>query len=424
MTMPRLAKLFIFLLGIVIAGCSFGHEEYSASKDYHLPDGAPLVLEVNDFGRFWNRAKAEEALNQIAQATTNTNTVVLVFVHGWRHNAKADDGNLEDFIKTVNEMKSTLSSDGYIKDRQELGLKNDIKVISLYVGWRGKSLPSKLDLLTFWGRKSAAETVGDGDLREFLWKLQKLYMERNKAKETFMGLVTIGHSFGGQVVFKAVTETFEKDLTDVIAATKGERNLEGKLRANSIASGFGDMTVLINPALEAYQYERIHRLTQQLAFTPSQAPVLLVVSANNDWPRQNLFPWGRRLTKPFRPWFPDDDDQEQLWYTALGEYAPQQTHTLKQIQASEDSDYEGCKADFTGEITLGHAVLQPKKDIPRQPFAPVVVAYTASEIIDGHNEIFQGDFITFLTKYIAYVEGKRICLIRNAPPDPSCGLNH
>lgn len=35
---------------------------------------------------------------------------------------------------------------------------------------------------------------------------------RTDSKTPFMGMVTFGHSFGGQVVFKAVAETIEKEL--------------------------------------------------------------------------------------------------------------------------------------------------------------------------------------------------------------------
>lgn len=285
-------------------------------------------------------------------------------------------------------------------------------MLGLYIGWRGQSLPDGLNYLTFWGRKSAAETVGDGDLREFLWKLQKLYMARNTSKDTFMGLVTVGHSFGGQVVFKAVTETFERDLLDVIDHAKGTGKSEGKHQAKEIVSGFGDMTVLINPALEAFQYERIHRLTQQLSFTQAQAPVLLVVSSENDWARQFWFQWGRMFTRPFRPSFPDDE-QENLWLTALGEYRPQLTHDLKQSKAGQGITDSLCTVDLSSENTLGPGALVPISGL-HQPYSPVVVAYTSSSLVDGHNGIFEKSFASFLTHYITHVEGKRIC-IRNTP---------
>ena len=39
-------------------------------------------------------------------------------------------------------------------------------------------------------------------------------MERNNgdSKTAFMGLLTVGHSFGGQALFKAISGAFELDL--------------------------------------------------------------------------------------------------------------------------------------------------------------------------------------------------------------------
>ncbi len=286
-----------------------------------------------------------------------------------------------------------------------------------YVGWRGQSLPMPLDCFTFWGRKAAAERVGDGDLREFFVKLQKLYMDRNSNPSpdtpTFMGLVTIGHSFGGQVLFKAVSGAFEKDLINAVVSAAD--NKQAKLQ--EIVSGLGDMTVLLNPALEAFQYERIDRLTRRVGFYELQAPVLVTVSAENDSARQFWFPLGRYVNFLFRPWFKSDVEKD-LWMTALGEYEPQQTHTLEEQKhlpsTIEEKIYTGCAIkhmDFTAHLVLGHAKFSPK--VSRHvAYSPAVIAYTDNELVDEHNGIFGKTFHDFLTDYVALAEGKRICLIR------------
>jgi hypothetical protein len=38
------------------------------------------------------------------------------------------------------------------------------------------------------------------------------------------------------------------------------------------------------------------------------------------------------------------------------------------------------------------------------------VIYTHDKIIDGHNGVFDSGFLDFLSKYIAYMEGKRVVL--------------
>lgn len=293
----------------------------------------------------------------------------MVFIHGWHHNADEEDKNFKNFHDSLEQLQTRLGKPSYIDARKRLKLKDDIQVIGLYVGWRGRSLPWILDYATFWTRKSAAERVGDGDLREFLSKLQKLYIKRNEKQAatdaTFMGLVTVGHSFGGQVLFKAVSGSLERDLMDALARGTPEP-ATGKIKISEIVSGFGDITVLLNPALEAFQYVRTDRLTKSIAFTERQTPVFLTVSAEDDSARKHLFRIGRNLNMLFRPTFPDNTGKE-LWTTALGEYGPQQTHTLEKTSlptAIDDSLYDECrikKVDFSARLVPGEAEPQPQK---------------------------------------------------------------
>lgn len=402
-------------------GCDYGHKKYRSTGDTTISDAAPHVLEIDDYGRFWDTSAAEATLEAISAASLKKNTVLMVFIHGWHHNAKKDDPNLVNFRQSLEQLQGRLDGADYADARKRLKLKEDIQVIGLYVGWRGRSLPGILDYATFWTRKSAAERVGDGDLREFLSKLQKLYIKRNEnpagSDGTFMGLVTVGHSFGGQVLFKAVSGSLERDLMDAMARGTTDPAL-GRIRISEIVSGYGDITVLLNPALEAFQYDRTDRLTKNITFTERQTPVLLTVSAEDDSARKHLFRIGRNLNMLFRPTFPDDKGKE-LWTTALGEYGPQQTHTLEKTNLSttiKDALYDNCDikgVDFSAPLVLGKADLQPQKD-RSQPYSPVVVAYTSNQLVQEHNGIFGETFSEFMTDYVANIEAKRLCLIRES----------
>lgn len=413
--------LFVAFIMCLLVGCDYGHKQYRQGRDIPPPGTTPLVIEIDDYGRFWNPKTADATLDAIAEASSNKNTVVMTFIHGWHHNASDCDENFQNFHHSLGQLQKRLDEPAYKEARKLLNLKEDIQVIGLYVGWRGRSLPSFLDYATFWARKSAAERVGDGDLREFLTKLQKLYIKRNEKQDnsdtTFMGLVTVGHSFGGQVLFKAVSGSLERDLIDALSRGTKDQAVQ-KISLTEIVSGFGDMTVLLNPALEAFQYERIHRLTQSSIFTRRQTPVLLTVSAEDDSARKYWFPLGRNLNLLFRPTFPDDEGKE-LWTTALGEYIPQQTHELKKTDSPTDlpdSLYNECRIkyeDFSENHILGNAELKPKKE-RAQPNSPVVIAHTSNKIVHEHNGIFGETFSEFMTDYVANIEAKRLCLIRES----------
>ena len=411
-------SVFAACIALFVVSCDYGHRQYRPSTGPVSTSGASMVVEVDDFGRFWDREAANATLDEISGTSLNRNTVVLVFIHGWHHNAAETDENVQNFQNTLRHVRDTISKPEYIEVRKLLNLNEDLQVMGLYVGWRGRSLPGWLDYLTFWGRKSTAERVGDGDLREFFVKLQNIYMQRNEHPDktkTYMGLVTVGHSFGGQVLFKAIAEALENDLTKAVARAGGPQ--PGKPTVLSeIVSGLGDMTVLLNPALEAFQFERIDRLTTQTSFHPFQTPVILTISAEDDRARKIWFPVGRTLNLPFRPMFPNDD-VKQLWLRALGEYEPQRTHTLEttdQPSSVSDALYRGCqiqKVDFTDTLTLNGSQLKPNGS-HNVGYSPVVVAYTSNKLIQEHSGIFGETFRDFLTDYVAFIQGKRMCLIR------------
>lgn len=397
---------------IILSGCSYGHKQYdpSATNGQPASDGL-LAIEVADYGRFWDPDAGNRLYKYIKKESAGKNLVLITFIHGWHHNADVADDHRIAFQKTVLKLQEKVSTSEYAESRAALSLQRQVKVIGLYVGWRGRSLPCVLDYLTFWGRKAAAERVGGGDLRELLLRLHNLYEERNSPViDTFMGMVTIGHSFGGQIALRTVAELLEREL------------LDGKSRPEGVR-GLGDVTVLLNPAVEAHQYERIHRLAKEdRKFAGTQSPVLLTVSANNDWARNWPFRFGRMVSRLFRASFPTDGEAQQ-WTQALGMYTPQHTHLLK-ITNRTDTIREGVDSkelDFSRDHVIAHVALNliPDRSTANYPF---IVASTPDEVlIDGHNGIFSDTLREFLAEFVALSQGKRICLRREAvTSSPKC----
>lgn len=147
--------------------------------------------------------------------------------------------------------------------------------------------------------------------------------------------------------------------------------------------------------------------------------MLLVFSGEKDWARQRFFPLGRRLSAVFRPAFSSDEKKAE-WITALGEYEPQRTHSLKlepntaSYAFSQDYCQQALGFDLTNPgVPFADATLAalPGRS---QPFSPVVVAYSDNELIEAHNGIFKDDFRRFLIDYVALLEGKRLCLKAHA----------
>ena len=397
-----------FILLFVLAGCSYGHKQYDpcASNGRPASDGL-LVLEVTDYGRFWDRTANDRLYEFLENETAGRNVVLVTFIHGWHHNAELSDDNRRDFQRTVRELQEKVNTREYADSRVALQLQEKVEVIGLYIGWRGQSLPSFLDYLTFWGRKAAAERVGSGDLREFLLNLNKLYKKRNyDSPNTFMGMVTIGHSFGGQVALRTVAELLENDLIYDGVHSDG-------------VQGLGDLTVLLNPAVEAHQYERIYRIAKKdVKFPAEQSPVMLTVSADNDWARSYWFPVGRWVSRLFRASMTTEEEAQE-WTQALGAYEPQHTHRFTVTKQAHAINEDSCsQMDFSKLPAVDRVVMQniPGRSNSNHPF--IVASTKSTELLDGHNGIFNERFRSFLAEYVALSQGKRICVRREAMTPP------
>jgi pimeloyl-ACP methyl ester carboxylesterase len=418
---------------LLLSGCSLYHHAFNVSASTS-PKYEINIVQLDDFGSFWDASIARTVLSQVEAESLSKDhsTYVVVFIHGWHNNAAPENENLLEFKDWLGGLSDELSKPERANTRKELTGSTNFKLIGVYMAWRGRSLPKLLDYGTMWWRKSAAERVGDGDASEFLERLQRIYLRANSLARyrlapdhtPFMGLLTIGHSFGGQVLLNAVARPLEEQLVmrapclmDAVHSAEVPPTRTVQRRA---IDSFGDLNVLVNPALEAYQFARIDGLYKQLVYSADQTPQLVVFSADNDVPRAAFFPIARALTSPFRPRF-RNSYQGKLWGRALGELKEQQTHDLNLAgngtpNSLTDDDFEPhnrhliVNYDFTSTTVFAGARLERRSGIPPIENSPVSVVVTHDKIIDGHNGVFDPGFMAFLQQYIAFIEGKRVML--------------
>lgn len=69
------------------------------------------VVEFNDEGRCYDRQQMH-AFDNLLQSLKGKDPIILVFVHGWKHNARSDDDNLVDFCKVLDTTAMNLQTDG------------------------------------------------------------------------------------------------------------------------------------------------------------------------------------------------------------------------------------------------------------------------------------------------------------------------
>lgn len=415
-------SVFVLLSLFWLSGCAYNHKQFSVPASAIDDD---FVVQIDDFGQFWDRSVPAKALERIHALAKTSNVIVLLFVHGWHHDAGPDNENLRDFLFSVADTRKRLidssnpESAVYRLSRKNLTGSESLSVVSIYVGWRGRSLPWILDYATFWGRKAAAERVGEGDLREFLGQLNALYRERRKLRavgvtRNFFGLTSFGHSFGGQVLFRSVAFEIESELIARAMVAKNSPNTSEQVVD---LLGFGDLVVLVNPAFEALQFERIWRLAAELEFGRQQNPIMLIVSSAGDIPRQVLFPIGRNLDALFlRPDF--RLGQRALWTQALGEYEPFRTHSIQLASNSSlgTADFDPglyvsdpcaiANLDLTNLPSIGGVNLTPT--VNHRANNPFLVAYASTGVVLNHTMVFEKILRKFLNDYIAITQGKRM----------------
>jgi len=458
--------LGVFGLSIgVFSGCSFQHAPFRLGNNAHQPSPDLYFVEADDYGWFWDPDQARKALSAV-RSSEQTDTLVLIFVAGWHHSTRCCDDNVVGFEQVLMKLQDELKRKMYDEARKVIhrGSADPVHVMGIYIGWRGRSLPGFPDYFTFWGRKAAAMRVGESDVREFLVDLRNIYenharAQRGASDPRLLGLVTIGHSFGGQVVLRATSTFIEQELMLLgaqpsylrVPATPGSGP-----DLSSTLGGFGDLVILINPAVEAAAYQRLHALGISPHYSSSQTPVMLTISAENDTARKWFFPFGRKLGEILtgKPEVSDAREREMERAT-IGFELEQVTHRLEPIDQTKrlhgetlhrrdptcpDKEYcrytwyrwsenpkgvEGKTApdslsaddcndavlgpiaahDFSARSVFANVALYPTAgNIPNQP---LIVASASRDVIDNHNGMFSEPLLQFLTRYIGFVEARR-----------------
>lgn len=318
-------------------------------------DGTPTManyllgfVEFDDEGKAYQPEQASLIFDRMASEAKDRDLCIVVFVHGWKHNAADSDGNVQDFRKLLAAIAAAELQRP--PDQQR-------KVIGIYTGWRGSSVAIEfVDNLSFWARKDAARRVAEGSIRGLLGKVKAfrdtLNLQVPGQGKTSRGtrMLTIGHSFGGHIVYSALAQYYiDRAATSLIRAqyfpnAAASDHPTEKNDPREI-SAYGDLVVLINPAIEAMRYEPIRQLVNEqhaggrstLRYAPRQSPVLVEVTSvgegkfDGDWATGIVFPLGRMMNTGFEATTSDpltgEDERAQI-QTALGHYRPFWTHDL------------------------------------------------------------------------------------------------
>lgn len=212
---------------------------------------------------------------------------VIVFIHGWRHDARLDDSNVQSFRTML------AYSARNLHDRQNI-YGSDAQVFGIYMGWPGNVWKwNWIDALhvptffTFWNRKKVSEQVAP-HVRAHIHAIRALLNQNGEANDLDR-LLIVGHSFGGNLAIRALKEDYKQLIPD-----------DGRRRVAPL-QGVSDLTVLLNPASEFSNwkeiqeaeytrsgYLKIHDGKPDFAnynkfFDARQKPILMSITSVCDW---------------------------------------------------------------------------------------------------------------------------------------------
>lgn len=371
--------------------CRGVYRQYDKDSGYRL-----AFVEIDDQGHFYDRRQVDNVLHFIREGGKNQR--ILIYVHGWHHNAGYDDQNLENFRKL-------LAHSSKFGDRETVGI---------YIGWRGESV--ELDLinwLTFWDRKNVSEEVGQGALVEFLARAEQL------SNETESHLITIGHSFGASVVWSSIKSL----VTERLAKQKWEDDPD--------PVGFGNLVVLVNPAIEAMHYATFRDLTEEkerkgeLEFS-GEKPRIIIATSETDRATDWLFPLGRKVSTFFefhrdierknRHGYTEEFSQDTMDEHSVGHFEGFITHHLEaegkielnldtceevtsKMLVAKEKKTEGWKDKLHFGVENKHLMTLRHME-NSSAYNPYWVVQVDNAIIPDHNDILTGGFVCFIRKYL------------------------
>jgi hypothetical protein len=233
------------------------------------PAPALAFVEFDEHGRPYDPAAIDDVMGKIAAfaARPPQRVLMVVFIHGWNHNAAQNDGNVIAFKAFLRQLQAQERTSAVGQRRA---------VVGVYLGWQAKASGHDLvALLSYRDKKELGLTTGVDGVRGVLARLAAMRRASQHSR-----LVAIGHSFGGGVLFSAVKDR----LAEAVGAAQGGRQ-----------PAYADLVVLLNPAIEAEQFVALHAAAARTRF-PACTPLALVsFTSEADTALSREFPRGMRL---------------------------------------------------------------------------------------------------------------------------------
>lgn len=305
----------------------------------------------------------------------DTTMVNVVFVHGWHHSAHSDDCNVNEFRAMIRQLNADFQ-------QSNTGSKASMRFRfnGVYMAWRGESftLPI-LRHATIFDRRNAAEHVAKGAPRELFADLRRLEFDDEETHASAqhprgrVRTLVIGHSLGGLIAFHSLSPGLINDLS-LARPLDPSQAKSFKCGQAALARRFWpDMTILINPALEASRFQAVHDVATQAVTCEHEnpRPKLVVVTADNDIASGKVYPVFRAAASIFAQYDSTSELSEELERDAnihvVGFVKRFQTHRLALGRVNDQTCVQESEIFLKPENTAAISALATQAPQSRSP---------------------------------------------------------
>jgi hypothetical protein len=254
-------------------------------------------LEFDDMGERWsqdsqpvtadeNISNTSELSNAIkiihAAVRQDPGAVIITFTHGWKHNAKEGDSNIEGFKQVLN-------------DLHDNRYRNHI-VVGIFISWRGELVSPYMPVrrnFTYFNREAAAIRIPGASLTDALIRIAAAaHSAKPDANDERPLVVFVGHSFGGLVMERALTQA---TIHQVDQADQGD-----DAQKINTYHPLADLVVFVNSAAAATEAKETLDLFASNHFRygiagEPERPLFLSVSSSADLATRFAMPVGHGL---------------------------------------------------------------------------------------------------------------------------------
>jgi hypothetical protein len=384
-------------------------------------------VEFNEQGQLFDPKQIDRLMTTLDAESRDV--IMLVYVHGWHHNASPEDENLKSFRRVLTKISQEEAAEAKSAKKR--------LVVGIYVGWRGDSFREPLGLiniLSFSDRYNTATKLGHNGLIEVLARLNRFKKKKNHGEEHIGStkLISIGHSLGGAALYSAIHPVLTDRFVDVGCLKSMGEDCDN----NGYARVYGNLVLLINPAIEALRFAPLHHMTTAptRTYPPNQLPVFATLAAENDNAVGTWFYFSRFFstffektltTKRFNPasgiWEDVEEyDEAKSNTVGLGHFEPYNTDSLVMAEKCnilpkcKDSDEECTSKAWKGKnMEIPFPREKEKMCLIRNNqydvHNPYLVIKVDKAIINEHNDLESPRLLDFVTElvYLSLIEDKK-----------------